>query len=107
MKKIFIILLMVVLTAGLAIGIVGHNHPIFLKYLIGEASSLGSPISAKVYTDGRFNSDIKVYKDSKYKNDYLLSLKEFDTDGMLQYVNIDLDNKWVGRPVGSDYDTIN
>ncbi|HZX58812.1 MAG TPA: hypothetical protein VFE54_08805 [Mucilaginibacter sp.] len=108
MKKMLIILLIAAsLTAIVIIGIVGHNHPIFLKYLIGEASSLGKPIPAKVYTDGHLNNGITVYNDSKYKNDYLLSLKEFDTDGMLHYINIDLDNKWVGRPVSSDYDTIN
>lgn len=110
MLKALIIFCILVVAAIVAIGVIQHNHPIFLKYLANEASSLGHPISARVYTNGRLNNGIKVYKDSHYKNDYLLSLKEYDKIGMLQYINIDLNDKWIGRPVGSNkncYDTIN
>jgi len=110
MRKALTIFGVIIVITAIYIGVVGHKHPVFLKYLIGSATNLGRPIDAKVYTDGHINSDIKVYKDPADKNDYLLNLKEFDATGMLHYINIDLDNQWVGRPIGSshdDYDTIN
>jgi hypothetical protein len=108
MRKALIVFGVVILIAGIAIGMISHNHPILLKYWKGEATSLGSPVDAKVYTDGRLNREIKVYKDPKYKNDYLLSLKKFDT--VDKYINIDLDHKSIGMPFNSSkdcYDTIN
>ncbi|MBS1520015.1 MAG: hypothetical protein JST50_03375 [Bacteroidetes bacterium] len=110
MRKVLVIFGVIILIAGITIGVVVHDHPIFLKYLLGEASNLEKPINAKVYTDGRITNDIKVYKDIKYKNDYLLHLKNHDSTGMLEYIDIDLNYKFVGRTICSAkdcYDTIN
>jgi hypothetical protein len=106
MRKAFIIFGVIIIVTVIYIGIVGHDAPIFFKYLVGSANNLGKPIDAKVYASGRINNGIKIYKDPNYQNDYLLSLKEFDTIGMLRHVNVDLVNKWVCRPVGADYDII-
>jgi len=110
MRKALIIFGVLVIATAVAIGVIQHNHPIFLKYLGGEASSLGRPIPAKVYVDGRMNNGIRVYKDPYHKNDYILNLKDYEKIGMLEYIDIALDDKWIGRPVGSNkdcYDTIN
>jgi len=96
-------------------GSVYLNHPIISKWIFGSARIIGKPINANVYTDGHINNDIKVYHYQKYwdgenTNCYLLSLKEFDKIGMLKFINVDLKDKWIGRPVGTtkdDYDSIN
>jgi len=94
---------------------IDKTHPIILGWLSGTARNIGKPINAKIYTGGKINNEIKIYKVNSYwggKNadNYLLSLKTFDKYGMLKFINIDLKDKWVGRPVGTSidaYDTIN
>jgi hypothetical protein len=107
MKKLLIIsaglfLLYIVLSVMLEI-----NYPIVSKWLYGNARILGKPINAIVYTDGHINNDIKVYRektdwDGKNANGYVLNLKYFDKYQMLKFIYIDLDYKWVGRPVSSN-----
>ena len=98
------------------VGLIYKTHPIILKWLDGSARIIGKPINAIVFTNGQINNDIKVYRvDNAYWNnentdDYLLSLKQFDIEGKLKFINVDLKEKWVGRPVGTstkDYDIIN
>jgi hypothetical protein len=56
---------------------------------------------------GKINDEIKVFYVDKYwhgrekANCYLVSLKEYDTSGMLAYFNINLDERWIGSPVGT------
>lgn len=76
------------------------KHPIILKWLTGSAKHHGKPIPATVYTNGRVNNQIKVFYTDE-ANFYLLSLAEYDSLGMLKYINIDLNEKWIGRPVGT------
>lgn len=89
--------------------------PILLKYVIGSARHIGKSIKATVYTNGQVNRDIKIYHTDKYWNtteiadNYIVSLKEFDSDGMLKYFNINLKEKWIGRPIATtnfDYDVV-
>ena len=89
--------------------------PILLKFVFGSARQIGKPIAAIVYTNGQVNKDIKIYHTNKYwdtttnADDYIISLKDFDSLGMLKFFNVDLKGKWIGRPVGtstSDYDIV-
>ena len=98
-----------------AVGLISINHPIILKWLSGTARHIGRPVTATVYTDGEINHDIKVFHVDKYwgsgekANNYLLSLTEYDSLGRLRFLNINLNEKWIGRPVGTskkDYDFI-
>ncbi len=110
--KIFVGLLLF----GAAICILTYKTcPILLKFVIGSARQIGKPINATVYTNGRVNKDIKVYHTNKYwdttakADDYIISLKEFDSLGMFKFFNVDLKEKWIGRPVGTsnnDYDIV-
>jgi hypothetical protein len=117
-RKFIKIFFGLVLFVTIIFGIVYKNYPIILKWLSGSARIVGKPINAVVFTNGNINNDIKVYRiDNAYwnnvkSNDYLLSLKEFDIEGKLKFINIDLNEKWkwVGRPSGTsinDYDIIN
>lgn len=90
-------------------------HPIVLSWLSGGARSLGKPVNAIVYTNGKVNSSIKVYHTDKYwdsnekTNIYLLSLDMLNDLEMLRFIHIDLKEKWIGRPVAathSDYDSL-
>jgi hypothetical protein len=103
------------LTFAVVVGLTSINHPIILKWLSGTARVIGKPIKATIYTNGRLNRDIKIFHTDKYwgspekANNYLVSLTEFDSLGMLKFFNINLNEKWIGRPVGtskSDYDFI-
>lgn len=114
-KTLFKIAVGLIILFAIAVSIINTNHPIVLKWLSGTARIIGKPVKATVYTDGTINNGIKVYSvdtylDSKKTHYYLLSLKEHDKDGMLKYINIDLKENWVGRPVGANddcYDVIN
>ena len=115
LRKFLKILVGLFLFAAAAIGMTSINHPIVLKWLSGSARNIGMPIDATVYTNGQVNRGIKVFHVTKYwgsskkANNYLLSLTEFDSSGMLKFFNINLNEKWVGRPAGTskrDYDFI-
>src|SRR5688500_12390764 len=93
---------------AVAVGLTSINHPIILKWVTGSAKHHGNPIQATVYTNGQVNNHIKVFY-TDVANGYLLSLTEYDSIGMLKFINIDLNEKWIGRPVGTsknDYDII-
>ncbi len=104
---------------AIIIGLTSIKHPIILKWLAGSARIIGKPIGATVYTNGKAGNNIKVYKVDKYwdnkpntskrANTYLLNLKEFDKEGKLKFININLDEGWIGIPIGlakKDYDYI-
>jgi hypothetical protein len=84
------------------------NHPIVLKWVTGSAKHYGKPMPATVYTNGQVNVHIKVFYTDE-QNNYLLSLGESDTSGMLKFLHINLNERWIGRPAGTsknDYDLI-
>lgn len=93
---------------AVAVGLTSINHPIILKWVTGYAKHHGKPIPATIYTNGQRNEHIKVFYTDE-ENNYLLSLAEYDSLGMWKFINIDLNEKWIGRPVGTsknDYDFI-
>ena len=115
LRKLFKYLGGLFLLFSIAFGLTTMFHPIILKWITGSARHIGKPIQATVYTNGHINNSIKVFHIKKYwgntkkANNYLLSLTEYDSLGMLQFINIDLRENWIGMPVGSsndDYDFI-
>ena len=93
---------------AVAVGLTSIDHPIILKWVTGSARHFGKPISATVYTNGQVNDHIKVFYSDEADN-YLLSLAEYDRSGILKFFNINLNEKWIGRTVGTsknDYDLI-
>jgi hypothetical protein len=119
LRKFIKITVGLLLVFAVIVGLTSINHPIVLKLMTGSARIIGKPVNATVFTNGQVNDGIKVYKVDKYWDDgattpskantYLLSLKEFDDEGKLQFININLDQIWIGRPIGTgkdDYDYI-
>src|SRR5690606_30610724 len=102
--KILKIVVVLLILFAVVVGLTSFNHPILLKWLSGSARHIGKPIQANVYTDGRINNDIKVFHIDKYwnsdqkANNFLLSLRDYDSLGMLKYININLNEKWIGSP---------
>jgi hypothetical protein len=108
LRKLLKIVVGLLILLAVAVGLTSINHPIILKWVAGSAKHHGKPIPATVYTDGQVNNSIKVFYTDE-ANNYLLSLKEYDTLGKLKFLNIDLNEKWIGRPVATsknDYDFI-
>lgn len=115
LRKLLKIALLLFLLFAVVVELISNNHPIILKWLEGAAVNVGKPIQAIVYTDGKINKDISVFHNDKYwdtstkANNYLLSLTNFDSSGLLKYININLNEMWIGRPLGTsneDYDLI-
>jgi hypothetical protein len=93
---------------AVAVGLTSVNHPIILKWVTGSAKHHGKPMAATVYTNGQINSRVKVFYTDE-ENSYLVSLADYDNSGMLTFINITLNDKWLGRPVATsktDYDLI-
>jgi hypothetical protein len=106
-KGLKIVLGLLILFA-VAVGLTSINHPIILKWVTGSARHHGKPMQATVYTNGQVNDRIKVFYTDE-ANNYLLSLAEYDSLGMLKFLNINLNEKWIGRPAATsknDYDVI-
>jgi hypothetical protein len=93
---------------AVAVGLTSIDHPIILKWVSGSARHFGKPMAATVYTNGHVNHHMKVFY-SDNPNNYILSLRAYDSSGMMNFYSIDLNGKWIGRPVGmtkKDYDFI-
>ena len=90
---ILIGLLTLIILAGL---LLSQKHPMLMKILIGQAQSVGRPISANVFTDGKLNNTIKVYE---YDDCILLYREGFK--GTKEIVCADLKTKFVGTPISS------
>src|SRR5688500_18133367 len=93
---------------AVVVGLTSINHPIILKWVTGSARHLGKSIPATVYTNGQVNDNIKVFY-SDEANNYLLKMTGYDSLEMLHFININLNEKWIGRPAGTsknDYDFI-
>lgn len=114
-RKFLKILIGLAVIFAVVVGLTSINHPIILKWLIGSARIIGKPVKALIYTNGKLNSKVKIYKTDNYwsrenNNKFLLYFPDYDRQGKLKFINIDLKDKWVGRPVGTgkdDYDFIN
>jgi hypothetical protein len=110
MRKFLLILAGLIIVIAISCGIFYFNHPILSKWLSETARNIGKPIDATVYINGRVNDSVKVYRDKKYKNDYIVSfvgINNFIAD--FKYLDVDLENKVVGRPrslATEDYDVV-
>src|SRR5688572_529192 len=98
LRKLLKIVFGLLILFAVAVGVTSIDHPIILKWVTGSARHLGKPIPATVYTNGQVNHHIKVFY-SDQANNYLISLAGYDSPGMLKFFNINLDEKWIGRPV--------
>ena len=108
LRKLLKIVFGLLILIAVAVGLTSINHPIILKWVTGSARHFGKAIPATIYTNGQVNDHIKVFY-SDEANNYLLSLAEYESLGMLKFFNINLNEKWIGRPVGTsknDYDLI-
>ena len=108
LPKLLKIVIGLLILFAVAVGLISINHPIILKWVTGSAKHHGKPIPATIYTNGQVNDHIKVFY-SDEANNYLVSLPEYDSSGMLKFLNINLNEKWIGRPAGTsknDYDFI-
>jgi hypothetical protein len=108
LRKLLKIVFGLLILFAVAVGLTSINHPIILKWVTGSARHHGKAIPATVYTNGQVNDHIKVFYTDE-ANNYLLSLTGHDSIGMLQFFNINLNEKWIGIPVGTsknDYDFI-
>jgi hypothetical protein len=83
---------------ALAIGLTSVKHPIVLKWVTGSARHHGKPIPATVYTNGKVNDKIKAFYTDE-ANNYLISMAEYDSLGMVKFININLNEKWIGIPI--------
>lgn len=115
LRKIIKIVVGLLLLFAVAVGLISTSHPIILKWVTNSARLIGRPIQATVYTNGKVNSGIRVFHIDKYwgsnakANNYLISLAEYDSIGRLKFFNINLNENWIGSPVGTsknDYDFI-
>src|SRR5688572_15528411 len=105
LSKLFKIVLAIFLLLAITIGLASINHPIILNWVTGAARHFGKPATTTVYANGKLNERIKIYYTDEPKN-YLVSLAEFDTSGLFTFLNINLQEKWIGNPVamsGKDY----
>lgn len=109
--KIILGITVVICVAVIITGIAIHRqHPVLYQWISGGALCVGKPIKVTVYTDNQPNNSINVYRDKRFRNDYLLALSKADRFGMLKYINLNLDEKWIGRPVSTNidnYDVVN
>jgi hypothetical protein len=108
LRKFLIIGIALLILFAVAVGLTSINHPIILKWVTGFAKHHGKALSARVYTNGQLNEGIKVFYTDE-ENNYLLSLPAPDTVAMLRFININLNEKSIGRPVRSsknEYDFI-
>jgi hypothetical protein len=108
LRKVLKLVLALLFLFAVALGLTSINHPIILKWVTGAAKHHGQPMQATIYTNGQVSDHIKVFYTDE-PNNYLLSLSEYDSLGMLQFLNINLNEKWIGRPVTTskhDYDLI-
>ena len=108
LRKFLKIVSGLLLLLAVAVGLTAINHPIILKWVTGSAKHHGKSIPATVYANGQVNNHINIFYTDE-ANSYLVSLAEYDSSGMLNFIYIDLNKKWIGRPVATsknDYDLI-
>ncbi|RTL59003.1 MAG: hypothetical protein EKK37_11850 [Sphingobacteriales bacterium] len=115
LHKFLKLVVVVLFVFMLVIGLITLNHPIILKWITGSARYIGKQVPSTVYTNGKLNKEIKIYFTDHYfgskekTKEYIVSLSEYDKEGMLKFFRIDLRDNWIGRPVNTSntgYDII-
>jgi hypothetical protein len=107
-SKIIKIVLGLLVLLAVAIGLTSINHPVILKWVTASARHFGKPIHATIYTNGQVNNRVKVFYTDE-PNNYLLSLAGYDSPAPFKFININLEEKWIGTSFGTsekDYDFI-
>ena len=108
LRKVLIILFGLLLFLAVAVGLTSINHPIILKWVTGSAKHHGKPMPAAVYINGQVNDHIRVFYTDEEEN-YLVNLAEYDRLGKVKFLNINLNEKRMGRPAvfsKNDFDII-
>ena len=108
LRKILKFVFGLLILIAVAVGLTSINHPIILKWVTGSAKHHGKPMPAVVYANGQVNGNFKVFYTDE-PNNYLLSLAAYDSLGMLKFLNINLNEKWIGKPTSTsknDFDLI-
>jgi hypothetical protein len=85
------------------IGLISMKHPVILKWVTGSARHFGRSIPATVYTNGQVNDNIKVFYTDE-PNNYLLSVRDYDSQGMMTFFNLNLSEKWIGKQAATTRD---
>jgi len=67
-RKILIVSIYLLFSFALIGLIVYETKPILIKWCLGTARSIGSPIDATLYTNGRLNKNGYVYRINHYWN---------------------------------------
>ncbi len=110
MRKFLLILAGVIVAIAITCGVIYFNHPIISKWLSDTARDIGKPIDATIYLNGRVTDSVKIYRDKKFKNDYIVSFaKVEDLANLFKYIDVDLEKKVIGRPPSlaiEDYDIV-
>jgi len=108
LRKLLKIVIGLLILFAVAVGLISINHPIILKWVTGSARHHGKPIPATVYINGQVNEHTKVFYTDE-PNNYLINFTELDSLGIRSFFNINVEEKWIGIPVGNgknDYDYI-
>lgn len=106
-KPLKIVLGLLILFA-VVVGLTSIKHPIILKWMTGSAKHHGKPMPAKVFSNGQVDNHIKIFYTDE-PNNYLISMPEYDNLEMVNFLNIDLNKKLIGKPMyisKEDYDFI-
>ena len=112
-RKFSRVIVGLLLVFAVIVGMISIKHPIILKWLSGSARIIGSPTRAKVYTDGQYNADIKVYHVSTYWGgepaDYYILHFPYANKSRLKFLGINKKDNYAGGPSATnidDYDNV-
>ena len=108
LRKLLKIILGLLFLLAVMIGLLSINHPIILKWVAGTAKHHGGAIPATAYVNGQVSSQVKIFYADE-PSAYLLSLQEFEGMGSLQFLSINMKEKWIRTPESTskkDYDII-
>lgn len=79
------------------ISLTSYLHPIFLKWIVGEAR-IGYPVKAKIYTNGVLNKRIKIFRVKSSHDYYVVHFLDGDTKNGSAIAAILVHDTTVGRP---------
>lgn len=81
-------------------GLAVSKNPILLKYLFSSSRNLGKPIPVKIYSDGKLNEEIKLFKVKKYFNGQAANydILSFPDSISRNFISIDYKNDFIGLP---------
>jgi len=112
-RKLFKIVLGLLIIIVVVVAVIQKSHPIVLKWLSGSARVIGRPISAKVYTNGLLNHDIRIFHVEKYWHgepaDYYILYFPYADGSRLKFLSLNKKDNYAGGPSSTniaDYDIV-